>query len=710
MLQLPLLEKIQSAVAEMQALLDTSLSLVSGEGKEFEYLVDPQEVMMLTLKQGTFTLFEIDSAWSTLLARLARGHDVFMRRVSFFKNEIPTMSSPSNTDSAVYEALANRDLSYNEAISTLYRGAPTLKARLSEDQAAQLDSGMSLHSLLLSPMELKTAYPFRRMENNPEEFTYGEDGNRIVLVAAALAETEREVEIEQSDSLHRFETPVTPGGSEVGVRIDDSISALRIGAEGVGNETPGESYGPSPQFPSVAPTEPVRSRSVNFKVPSSNGSSAESPERDLVIGSASAARPGWNYSPEGPSAGGISVGARLPFRPSFPKALPAPPSNAPSGSRIGNEHASASSRLPWRDRPPHQTPGGSSAPSPYHPLPSSGGGGGSGGNGGGGSGGGGSSGIYRPPIPPPQSAYAAFSSGQGGTYSAHRGGSGGSGGGHGGGSGPNPSGPSYQPYPYDRGPSIKQEIKPEILPSWDGKFDSAVQYFHEIQEIASLGGSIPEQMAFWMFRTLKPDSGVAQWYAVLPPDWKTWMRAHYTRFIEVVLHYYLGREWQRHIQLQYQQQSFRQDGHLGETPHEFIMRRILYTRLLLQVAPDSEQEVHYICSRNLTAWDSLLVLDNVPNTATLQLRARELGLALTDTWTKGKGNVVTTDNLAAVLQQAGYRLPYSSDKNPAGYSRFRPNRAFPTVTAHNAEGGDYEETTIQEEVEEELPNDEAVIH
>ncbi|KZP18002.1 hypothetical protein FIBSPDRAFT_956746 [Athelia psychrophila] len=40
------------------------------------------------------------------------------------------------------------------------------------------------------------------------------------------------------------------------------------------------------------------------------------------------------------------------------------------------------------------------------------------------------------------------------------------------------------------------EVKQEQLPLWDGKYNTAVQYFFEIQEITALGGNIPDRMGF----------------------------------------------------------------------------------------------------------------------------------------------------------------------------------------------------------------------
>lgn len=86
-------------------------------------------------------------------------------------------------------------------------------------------------------------------------------------------------------------------------------------------------------------------------------------------------------------------------------------------------------------------------------------------------------------------------------------------------------------------------------------------------------------MGFWLWQNFEKGSSVADWYAGLTADLKAHMRSHYTRFVDTIQCYYLGADWKQHVQLKYESQRFRQYGHEKETPHQFIMRRILYTVL-----------------------------------------------------------------------------------------------------------------------------------
>ncbi|KZP21110.1 hypothetical protein FIBSPDRAFT_741208, partial [Athelia psychrophila] len=279
----------------------------------------------------------------------------------------------------------------------------------------------------------------------------------------------------------------------------------------------------------------------------------------------------------------------------------------------------------------------------------------------------------------------------------------------GGGNGPpgGGTGPPYGPPGNNWNmPSIKTELKPEQLPTWDGQYDSAIQYFYEIQEFAALGGNIPQKMGFWLWKQFEKNSPVADWYAGLTSDLKAHMRAHYSNFIDTIQRYYLGSEWKQYIQLKYENQRFRQSGREKETPHQFIMRRILYTRMLLQVPPDSPAEVYYICAKNPVSWASLLNRDNIPDTAALQLRTRELHEALVDSWGKANGGkAVTQDNLVSMLQRAGITVT-STKPTYRPYRQSQKQEPSTTATAYLVEAAD---ENPEDEVEA-LPNDDSIVH
>ena len=153
-------------------------------------------------------------------------------------------------------------------------------------------------------------------------------------------------------------------------------------------------------------------------------------------------------------------------------------------------------------------------------------GGGGGGGGGGGPGGGN---TFPPWSISHNNSNASLS---GGHY--YPGGGGGNPGGRGGRGGPpffgNQMGP---PAPYGKIPaSIKMELKVKQLPEWDGNHSTAIDYFWEVQQLAHLGGWIPEALGYWLWFHLKDKLPIKSWFITLPLIYQSYMCSHYLKFLK----------------------------------------------------------------------------------------------------------------------------------------------------------------------------------
>ncbi|EDR04528.1 uncharacterized protein LACBIDRAFT_330431 [Laccaria bicolor S238N-H82] len=161
-------------------------------------------------------------------------------------------------------------------------------------------------------------------------------------------------------------------------------------------------------------------------------------------------------------------------------------------------------------------------------------------------------------------------SGSGGSGGGGRGG-GNPGGGGGGGGGPPFSGNQFNPpAPYSNMPTtMKTELKVEQLPEWDGNHWTAIEYFWQVQQLACLGGWIPEALGYWLWFRLKDSSPVKRWFVTLPVSHQTYMRSHYLKFMKGLKDGYLGHRWQLKMNSYYNSQSFRKRNHKRESPSDF---------------------------------------------------------------------------------------------------------------------------------------------
>ena len=260
--------------------------------------------------------------------------------------------------------------------------------------------------------------------------------------------------------------------------------------------------------------------------------------------------------------------------------------------------------------------------------------------------------------------------------SPHRGGptypSGGGGGGNPGGSGGNPggsggNGPNGGGYPAPQGnipygnlvATIRNELKQDQLPIWDGNKDTAIEYFWKIQQLAALEGDIPVALGFWLWKSLKENSKIWMWFTTLPFTEQAKMRTHYLHYLKGIKDNYLGRSWQINMNRKYENQSFRQEGFERESPPAFIVRRIMYTRMLVASDDGGPTEVYLVMQKAPISWGPILNLETIRSTSLLYSRATDHELALVHAAKYESSNVITSDNLLYSLRKLGIHV----DKN-----------------------------------------------
>lgn len=667
----PLLTKITNVAAQMQELCSASADALRDKKKG--YVIDPENTM-LPILSGAKSVGDLERAWRLLIQRLSRAQDKLDRNFKIYKQEDLPPHSPATTDPQIYEDFKNAR-EPDSAMTHLYRSVPSMNRLLTEEERSRLDQGRELRSAISSPFDLKAAFPDRTAESNPREIYYNEDGAKITSVDPDSLLPRRTSNIASNHP--QFEFPTSDSASQA------YPGHQRRGAWGGtsdrGYETaPTSMVHPAPKGANqLGLLDGISSAYQRFPGSSQNWApsrpSSEAARREIDITDDPGRRPFTAWSS---------------YMPSYPSQPPADPPNftarfaSAGGDGHGGDDDDSSSDSHSRGGPgPNPFPSSNrfnGGPPARQPLSHGGGGpygGGSGGPPGGGPPGGGSSGPSGP-------------------WGAPRG----------------PPGNNGLPAPYgNHTPTIKTDLKLSDLPKWDGDFDTAIAYFHKISELASMGGDLPVALGFWLGQTLEKDSPVEEWYMALSPKWKTYMRAHYLNYVETIKYYFLGRPWQQKMQFELETQRFRQTGHEKETPHHYFIRRIRFVRMFLQVPPDSSDEVYHVTMNMPIGWNQHLTPATISDTTTLQLRARELQDALINSAVSTAANLVTADNILAVLQKAGYQKGNGGQgytKSPSASSSYRRyNPRVPKVTAHAVEG-----TEPEEEELENTHNDPSIAH
>ena len=196
-------------------------------------------------------------------------------------------------------------------------------------------------------------------------------------------------------------------------------------------------------------------------------------------------------------------------------------------------------------------------------------------------------------------------------------------------------------------------MKQDQLPMWDGNKDTAIEYFWKIQQLAALEGDIPVALGYWLWKSLKENSRIWMWFTTLPFAEQSKMRMHYLHYLKGIKDNYLGRTWQINMNRKYEGQSFRQEGFERESPPAFIVRRIMYTRMLVASDDGGPTEVYLVMQKAPISWGPILNLETIRSTSLLYSRATDHELALVHAAKYESSNVITSDNLLYTLCKLG---------------------------------------------------------
>jgi hypothetical protein len=146
------------------------------------------------------------------------------------------------------------------------------------------------------------------------------------------------------------------------------------------------------------------------------------------------------------------------------------------------------------------------------------------------------------------------------------------------------------------------------------------------------------------------------------------MRSHYLVYLRVIKEKFLGRRWQVVMNLEFEQQAFRQDGHEKETPQQFLGRRTRAVRMLANSDDGGPLEVFLVMRRAPIIWSTILVLENIQSSEDLYDKVNEHEAALVEAVRRNSGETVTVHNLASSLKKIGVQLSSSSTSRRANFT------------------------------------------
>ena len=188
-----------------------------------------------------------------------------------------------------------------------------------------------------------------------------------------------------------------------------------------------------------------------------------------------------------------------------------------------------------------------------------------------------------------------------------------------------------------------------------------MDYFLKIQQLAALEGDLPEALGYWLWMNLEDSSDIKNWFATLTFSEQAHMRSHYINYLRGIKDRYLGEAWQSKINRVYEGQYFRQTGHEKELPKTFIIRRIMYTRMLTSAKPGGTLEISLIMRKAPMSWKTILVMPSIKSTKALYTKVVDYEDDLLDAWRRksAAASAITVDNIIPTLRRLGWDQPRS---------------------------------------------------
>ena len=641
-------ERVQSAVTELQIFLQQAARLI--EERQTHFLVDPGDTL-LPILAGTSSLGQMNAAWKAVRLRIELGTKALKKYVAEYKQapDDNLILSPLSTLPDLYNELEGLDDS-DQKLRYLYSNIPHHQDQLTDEGRTSLQRARSswVHVLRM-PAGIRDAF---RLDEKP---------------------TPKPTPTARTDSLPPISVPKGKG-REIEVKPPASSTARRT------TETSHMRKSDAPQTSSesiwMGTETPFKSANSWFVEPGkSNRSKQEGSSRqktltqDILLGIAT---PQSNLPASGPSTWkGREIPPHLPSTQRAPTAAyeaqnlaqeredsregghfdsssrrhgqdeqqredDGPPEDSSDGDSSSSHRSHRSNRRRHRSRTPRPRRRRSSTPRPRRARR------GADDDDGGGS----SDGSDTDTSCKSRSSSSSASRSSRSRRSRTK----------------KPEDDVIIPYGTIP-PTIKSELKPEDLPSWDGNPKTAITYFWKVQERATLGGYIPAALGYWLWMKLKEGSDVQGWFSTLPSHEQAQMRGHWVDYLRGIKEGYLGRQWQFDIGEEYKSQYFREPGHENELPKSFIARRIMYTRMLVKSDNGGPLEVHLVMARAPLAWRTILVLEHIKSTSLLYTKASEHQESLLTISKSRPSTTITTENLVATLRRMGYTLQKPSFHN-----------------------------------------------
>lgn len=127
------------------------------------------------------------------------------------------------------------------------------------------------------------------------------------------------------------------------------------------------------------------------------------------------------------------------------------------------------------------------------------------------------------------------------------------------------------------------KLKPDIIPTWDGSDHTILRWITQLDELSQRSASVFKGMGD-VVPTRFRDKAAAWWFS-LPADYRERVSSDWDSLKQEIKAYWMNQSWVEKAQLRALKASYREPGHVRETPTEYYIRKLELLKFVYKFSP-----------------------------------------------------------------------------------------------------------------------------
>ncbi|KAL1684811.1 hypothetical protein GGG16DRAFT_67614, partial [Schizophyllum commune] len=215
---------------------------------------------------------------------------------------------------------------------------------------------------------------------------------------------------------------------------------------------------------------------------------------------------------------------------------------------------------------------------------------------------------------------------------------------------------------------INHKLSTTVVPKWDGKGHTLIDYLIELLELARLSEDMKKGLAQWAPQNWTGDA--KSWWLTLSIDSRDLVSSSWETFLTTLRHRWMTDDWVQDRRKDFESMEFRKGWeNAGELPRTFLQRRIRVAAILFPHLGDTWLLVYEVLRTIPQEWRSVLNHQNQQNIYELEFASE-----------------IYQDSLLSLWRVARITRPRASEERRPRFSSRRRANAAKIEVVEDSEG------------------------